>query len=421
MAMYALADCKNFYVSSERLFRPELRGVPVVVLSNNDGCAVSRSDEAKALGVKMGQPYFQLRDLVEREGLICCSSNYALYADLSGRVMRTLRTLAPRIEVYSIDEAFLDLQGIQGDLEQLGREMRSRVLREVGIPVGVGIAPTKTLAKLANWASKKWAATGGVVDLRDPARQRRLLALAEVGEVWGIGHKISARLNTMGVTTALQLADYDRKTLRRMFSVNVERTARELAGECCFDLEDGPEPKQMIACTRSFGERKHTLQELQEAVAGYATRAGEKLRGQRHLCSAVQVFIRSSPFDQRGEPYSRATCVPLAFPSADTRDLVAAALGGLQAIYRPGPDYAKAGVILMDFVEPGRFTPDLFAPAPRPGSERLMAAVDAINAKQGRGTIRPARLAVNQGFSMKRERLSPRFTTSWSELLMVKC
>ncbi|WP_312246989.1 DinB/UmuC family translesion DNA polymerase [Stutzerimonas nitrititolerans] len=342
-------------------------------------------------------------------------------ADLSGRVMRTLRTMAPRIEVYSIDEAFLDLQGMQGDLEQLGREMRARVLREVGIPVGVGIAPTKTLAKLANWGAKKWPATGGVVDLRDPARQRRLLALAEVGEVWGIGRRISARLGDMKVATALQLADYDRKTLRRMFNVNVERTARELSGERCFELEDGPEPKQMIACTRSFGERKHTLQELQQAVTGYAARAGEKLRGQRQLCQALQVFIRSSPFDQRGEPYSRAVCVPLPYPSADTRDLVAAALAGLQAIYRPGPAYAKAGVVLMDFVEPGRFTPDLFAPAPRSGSDRLMAVVDAINARQGRGTIRPARLAADLGFSMKRERLSPRFTTSWSELLRVRC
>lgn len=176
-----------------------------------------------------------------------------------------------------------------------------------------------------------------------------------------------------------------------------------------------------IACTRSFGGRKHTLQELQEAVAGYATRAGEKLRGQRHLCQAIQVFIRSSPFDQRGEAYSRTTCVALPYPSADTRDLVAASLAGLQAIFRPGPAYAKAGVILMDFVEPGRFTPDLFAPAPRPGSDRLMAVIDTINAKQGRGTIRPARLAPDQGFSMKRERLSPRFTTAWAELLRVKC
>jgi DNA polymerase V len=419
--MFALVDCKNFYVSCEQLFRPELRGKPVVVLSNNDGCAVSRSNEAKALGIKMGEPYFKLRDLVAREGLITCSSNYALYADLSSRVMRTLRTMAPRVETYSIDEAFLDLQGFQGDLDQLGREIRAKVLREVGIPVGVGIAPTKTLSKLASWASKKWPATGGVVDLRALARQKRLLALADVAEIWGVGRRTSAHLAEMGVTTAAQLSQFDLKTLRRRFNVNLERTARELAGEPCFALDDGPEAKQMIACTRSFGERKFTLEELQLAVTGYATRAAEKLRVQRHLCQVLQVFVRTSPFDERGEHYSRSTIVQLPYPSSDTRDLVAGALEGLAGIYRHGPAYAKAGVVLMDFVQPGRFTPDLFAPAPRPGSERVMAVMDAINAKQGRGAIRPARLAADQGFSMKRERLSHRYTTSWSELLQVRC
>ena len=419
--MFALVDCNNFYVSCERLFRPELRGRPVVVLSNNDGCAVSRSNEAKALGIKMGEPYFKLRDLVAREGLIACSSNYALYADLSSRVMRTVASMTPRIEVYSIDEAFADLQGVQGDLEQLGREIRARVLRDVGIPVGVGIAPTKTLSKLANWAAKKWPATGGVVDLRDPARQRRLLALAEVGQVWGVGRQISAHLAEMGVTTAAQLSQFDLKTLRRRFNVNVERTARELAGERCFELGESPEPKKMIACTRSFGERKFTLQELQEAVTGYVTRAAEKLRVQQQFCQALQVFVRTSPFDERGEHYSRSVLVQLPYPTSDTRDLVACALEGLAGIYRHGPAYAKAGVILMDFVQPGRYTPDLFAPAPRPGSDRLMAVMDAINAKQGRGTIRLARLAADQGFSMKRERLSPKFTTAWGELLQVRC
>ncbi|WP_313479194.1 translesion error-prone DNA polymerase V subunit UmuC [Stutzerimonas kunmingensis] len=418
--MYALVDGNNFFVSCERLFRPSLHGIPVVVLSSNDGCAIARSPEAKALGVKMGQPYFELRDLEIRNGLVCCSSNFALYSDLSSRLMRLLGTMAVRQSIYSIDESFLWLGGVPGDLEALGRTMRDRAAREVGIPVGVGIAPTKTLAKLANWGAKKWKATGGVVDLQDPARQRRLLALADVGEVWGIGRQLSARLNAMGVTTALHLADYDRKTLRRIFSVNVERTARELSGERCFELEESPEPKKMIACTRSFGTRKFALQELQEAVVGYATRAGEKLRKQRQLCQAIQVFVRSSPFDKKGTPYSRAVCVALPYPSSDTRDLAAAALGGLQAIYRPGPAYAKAGVILMDFVDPGRFTPDLFAPPPRSGGDRLMAVVDAINAKQGKGTIRPARLSAELGFSIKREKLSPRFTTSWTDLLTIQ-
>lgn len=417
--MYALVDCNNFYVSCERLFRPELRGLPVVVLSNNDGCVVSRSNEAKALGIKMGEPFFQVRHHVLENGLEVCSSNYALYANLSARVMRLLRGMAPRIEVYSIDEAFLDVRGMQIDLEQLGRDIRARVLREVGIPVGVGIAPTKTLAKLANWGAKKWPATGGVVDLRPLARQRRLMALADVGEVWGIGRRLSARLGAMGVTKALQLADYDHKTLRRLFNVNVERTARELMGEGCFALDDGPEPKQMIASTRSFGQRIHDLAGLEEAVATYTSRAAEKLRAQHHYCQLLQVFIRSSAFAQGAERYSRSAAVPLPYPTSDTRDLIAAARAGLRSIFISGPAYAKAGVILMDFVGAGQHTPDLFAPAPRPNSDRLMAVIDGINSRQGKGSIRLARAVPERGWSMRREHMSPRFTTSWKELLVV--
>lgn len=417
--MFALVDCNNFYVSCERLFRPELRGLPVVVLSNNDGCVVSRSNEAKALGIKMGEPFFQVRHHVHESGLEVCSSNYALYANLSARVMRLLRGMAPRIEVYSIDEAFLDLRGMQIDLEQLGRDIRARVLREVGIPVGVGIAPTKTLSKLANWGAKKWPATGGVVDLRHLARQRRLMALAEVGEVWGIGRRLSARLSAMGITTALQLADYDHKTLRRLFNINVERTARELTGEECFALEDGPEPKKMIAATRSFGQRIYDLAGLEEAVTTYASRAAEKLRAQQQYCQLLQVFIRSSAFAQGAERYSRAATVPLPYPTADTRDLVAAAQAGLRSIFTPGPAYAKAGVILMDFISAGQHTPDLFAPSPRPNSDRLMAVIDSINSRQGRGTVRLARAVPERGWSMRRDHMSQRFTTSWEELLEV--
>lgn len=419
--MFALVDCNNFYVSCERLFRPELRGLPVVCLSNNDGCVVARSNEAKALGIKMGQPFFQVRHHVLEDGLEICSSNYALYADLSSRVMRTLQTMAPRMECYSIDEGFLDLRGMPiKDMETFGRTIRARILKEVGIPVGVGIAPTKTLAKLANWAAKKWKATGGVVDLRDPARQRRLLTRPEttVDEVWGIGRRLTERLGHMGIKQAVQLADYDRKTLRRMFNVNVERTARELAGEMCFGLDDTPEPKKMIACTRSFGERICTLSGLEESVATYAGRAAEKLRAQRQFCQHLQVFIRTSAF-AAGQSYSRSATVPLNPPTADTRDLTMAALAGLRSIYIEGPEYAKAGVILMDFVEAGQHTPDLFAPAPRPNSDRLMGVMDAINRSQGRGTIRLARTAAPAQWAMKREHLSPRFTTSWAELCKV--
>ncbi|HBO5971032.1 DinB/UmuC family translesion DNA polymerase, partial [Ectopseudomonas guguanensis] len=322
-------------------------------------------------------------------------------------------------EVYSIDEAFLDLRGMQIDLEQLGRDIRARVLREVGIPVGVGIAPTKTLSKLANWGAKKWPATGGVVDLSPLARQRRLMALAEVGEVWGIGRRLSTRLGAIGITTALQLADYDHKTLRRLFNINVERTARELTGEGCFALDDSPEPKKMIAATRSFGQRIYDLAGLEEAVATYASRAAEKLRAQQQYCQLLQVFIRSSAFAQGAERYSRAATVPLPYPTADTRDLVAAAQAGLRSIFIPGPAYAKAGVILMDFVGAGQHTDDMFAPAPRPNSDRLMAVIDGINSRQGRGAVRLARAVPERGWAMRREHMSPRFTTSWRELLVV--
>lgn len=416
--MFALVDCKNFYVSVERLFQPALRGRPVVVLRYSDGCVVSRSDEAKSLGIKMSQPFFQLRDLVRTHGLVMCSSNFALYADLSQRVATVLREMAPRCEQYSVDECFLALDGVMGDLDALGREIRRRVLKEVGIPVGVGIAPTKTLSKMASFASKKWPKTEGVVDLRDPARQRRLLSLPvmTVDEVWGIGRRHTERLNAMGITHAIQLAEFDRKTLRRLFNVNVERTARELAGERCFDLEDSPVPKQMIACTRSFGERVYELALLEQAVATYGSRASEKLRGQHQLCRMVQVFVSTGTFTEGDARYSRSASVPLPYPSADSRDIVEAAQAGLRAIYVSGPAYAKAGVILMDFVGDGHFTDDLFAPAPRPNSHRVMSVMDEINRRQGRNTLRLARTLSETGWSMKRERMSKRFTTSWSEL-----
>lgn len=416
--MFALVDCKNFYVSVERLFQPALRNRPVVVLSSNDGCVVSRSDEAKALGIKMSQPFFQLRDFERTHGLVMCSSNFALYADLSDRVTGVLRDMAPGIEQYSCDESFLLLDGVPGDLELIGREIRRRVLKEVGIPVGVGIAPTKTLSKLASFASKKWPKTGGVVDLRDPARQRRLLSLPvmTVDEVWGIGRRLTERLSAMGITHAIQLADFDRKTLRRLFSVNVERTARELSGERCFELEENPAPKKMIACTRSFGTRVLALTALEQAVATYASRACEKLRNQRQLCQVVQVFVSTGTFTQGPQRYSRSACIPLPYPSADTRDIVEAAHAGLRAIYCSGPEYAKAGVILMEFVSEGHYTDDLFAPAPRENSARLMNIIDEINRRQGRNTVRLAATVQDTKWAVRRERMSKRFTTSWSEL-----
>lgn len=418
---FGLVDCHCFYVSAERLFRPELLGKPVVALSNNDGCAVSRSDEAKALGVKMGQPHFQLRNLIEHRGLICVSSNYALYQDLSNRVMQVLRREAPQIEVYSIDEAWLDLTGIPDrDLEPLGRHIQQAVYREVGIPVGVGISTTKSLAKLANWASKKWKAkTGAVVDLCDPEKQEKLLRYADVGEVWGIGRRLTTQLQAMNINKAWDLAQFDPKTLRKQFNINVERTARELSGEYCMSLTEDVEPKQMIACTRSFSERVTDFHSLRSAISTFVANAARKLREQRQYAACVQVFVRTSPFEATGIPYSRAISVPLTCPTYDTRDLLGAAVAGLRQIYIDGPRYAKAGVILSQFFDAGMFTDDLFAQPIRKNTEQLMGVLDRINLTHGRGTVRFASEPTVASWHMKQQLLSPQYTTRWSDVMRV--
>lgn len=361
MSTIALIDANGFYCSAQTLFEPWYRDRPVVVASNNDGCVVSRNDPAKELGIKMGQPVFQLRELMARGELKVYSSNYALYQSLSNRIMAILEELAPRIFVYSIDECFADLGGVP-DPEEWGRHARDEIQRRLGMGVGVGIGPTKTLSKLANWAAKKWKAkTGCVVDLRDPVRQEKLLKYAPVSEVWGIGRALSAKLQgELNIHTAWQLATADPKLLRRYFNVNVERTARELRGIACFPFVDGsPERKQQIICSRSFGEEVFSLEQLEGAVTAFSTTAAGKLRAQASLANCVQVFARTSPFT-KSEPYSGARIIALPFPSSDTRDIAQAALAGLRSLYREGPAYAKAGVVLSQFVERGSITGDLF-------------------------------------------------------------
>lgn len=413
--IFALVDCNNFYVSCERLFRPDLRGRPVVVLSNNDGCVVSRSNEAKALGVGMGVPFFKIRDLVEQQGVVAFSSNYALYGNLSARVMTVLRDFAPRQEVYSVDECFLDLSGVPGSLAAQGRKIKAEVQRLVGIPVSVGIAPTKTLAKLANWAAKKHTRSGVAVMTRSEQIEA-LLHHAPVNEVWGIGRRMFEELGGMGVVTAWQLTQQDPKALRRLFSVTLEKTLRELRGERCYALEEGAEPKKMIACSRSFSARVSELPVLREAVASYVARASEKLRAQGDYACALQVFIQTGQFNENERRYANSATVPLLIPSSDTRDLVAASLAGLERIYRPGFRYLKAGVVLMDLVPPDLVQADLFASAPRAGSERLMVAMDRINAEFGRGTLRPGRVPAAPMWSMKQDLKSPLYLSRWSDL-----
>ena len=422
MPVFALVDCNNFYASCEKLFRPDLKDTPVVVLSNNDGCVVARSREAKLLGIKMGVPVFQIKAEMQRHGILAFSSNYALYADLSSRVMRTLEEMAPRVEVYSIDEAFLDLTGIESaiSLFEFGQQVRERIGHWIGITVCVGIAPTKTLAKLANHAAKKYPATQGVVDLTNPDRQRRLLALVPVDDVWGVGRRLSKRLNALGITTALDLANASPRAIRDQFSVVLERTVRELNGDSCIELEEIPPTKKQIVCSRSFGVKVTQFELLREAVCEYATRATEKLRKEQQQAKVLTVFIRTSPFKDNEPQYSNSASGELLIPSCDTRDFIELANHLLKRIWKDGFRYAKAGVMLSDFYDPGMFQPGLFDDiSTRSNSQQLMSVLDTIN-QSGAGKVFFAGQGTKKDWSMKREHLSPAYTTRWDQLPRVK-
>lgn len=389
-------------------------------MSNNDGCVIARSKEAKALGIKMGVPLFQIRDLIEKHHIQTFSSNYALYADMSARVMQTLEEMAPAVEVYSIDEAFLDLTGIEAstNLTEFGQGVRQRIQQWVGLTVCVGIAPTKTLAKLANHAAKAWSKTGGVLDLTCKERQRKLMALLPVNEVWGIGGKLAKRLEAMGIHTALQLADAPPKLIRQQFSLMVERTVQELNGESCLALEDMPATKKEIVSSRAFGERVTDKQQMQQAVAEYVHRACSKLRNEGCQAKQVSVFIRTSPFsDHTKDPYYVNTrTAELTYPSDDTRDFLHVASKLLDNIWKDGYRYAKAGVMLSDFYTQGVYQQDMFTSADSiKGNSALMSLVDQINERQPNALFFGSKGTV-QDWGMKREQLSPAYTTSWEQL-----
>lgn len=417
---FALIDCNSFYASCERVFRPDLAKTPIVVLSNNDGCVIARSAEAKPF-IKMGDPYFKIKDTLRNHGILAFSSNYALYGDMSERVMTTLESRLPLVEVYSIDEAFADMTGLPEPLDQLGYSLRADLLQITGIPVGVGIASTKTLAKLANAAAKRWQRqTGGVVDIRDPERRDKLLKVMPVGDVWGVGRRMNEHLQAMSIKTAWELSNADPTLLRKRFSVVMEKTARELRGISCLDMETEAPPKQEICSSRAFGQRVYDLAELQQAVASYTTRAAEKLRGQQSLCKVIQVGIRTGLFNPNEERFSRHLQVHLPYPTDDTRLLIHAAMQGLEHIYREGPAYAKASVMLLDLCRANEYTPDLFAPSQPPASDKLMRAMDNINQRWGRGTIKPGRISGQPQWQMQRQYLSPAFTTRIDQLLVVR-
>ena len=384
--MFALCDVNSFYASCETVFRLDLKGRPVVVRSNNDGCVIARSAEAKPF-VKMGVPYFKQKDIFRRHGVICFSSNYELYADMSNRVMTTLEELSPRCEIYSIDEAFCDLTGVRNcrDLTEFGREIRETVLSRTYLTVGVGIAQTKTLAKLANHVAKKWQRqTGGVVDLSNFEKQRKLIAALPVDEVWGVGRRISKKLEAMGIKTVLQLADTDIRFIRKHFNVVLERTVRELRGEPCLGLEEFAPVKQEIVCSRSFGGRITEYHEMWQAICSYSTRAAEKLRSEHQYCRFISAFVKTSLFALNEPYYGKSTSVKLLAPTQDSRDIIAAAMRCLDAAWKEGYRYQKSGVMLGDFYSLGVAQLNLFDEnAPRQNSEKLMEVLDLLNAKNG--------------------------------------
>ncbi|EGU5366134.1 Y-family DNA polymerase [Salmonella enterica] len=422
--MFALADVNSFYASCEKVFRPDLRNKPVVVLSNNDGCVIARSAEAKRLGIKMGVPWFQLKTAQFPEPVITFSSNYELYASLSNRVMSHLEELAPRVEQYSIDEMFLDIRGIDRciNFEDFGRQLREHVRSGTGLTIGVGMGPTKTLAKSAQWASKEWRQFGGVLALTsgNPKRTEKLLSLQPVDEIWGVGRRISKKLSTMGITTALQLAHANPVFIRKNFNVVLERTVRELTGESCISLEEAPPPKQQIVCSRSFGERVTTYEAMRQAVCQYAERAAEKLRGERQFCRHIAVFVKTSPFAVSEPYYGNVASEKLMTPTQDTRDIIAAAVKALDRIWVNGHRYAKAGCMLNDFTPTGVSQLNLFDDTqPRSNSNQLMKVVDGIN-HSGLGKAWFAGRGIAPEWQMKREMLSPAYTTRWTDLSVAR-
>lgn len=420
----ALIDCNNFYVSCERAFNPKLHGRPVVVLSNNDGCVVARSNEVKALGVRMGVPWFQIQDMAKKHGIIALSSNYALYADMSNRVMSLLCRFSPTQEVYSIDECFLDLTGFErAGLSAYGQSIRETVLRHVGLPVCVGMATTKTLAKLANHVAKKRPEYKSVCDFTAMSRTAldALLAQIEVGEVWGVGPRITPRLGDIGIHSVLDLKRAPPVRIRQQFSVVMERTVTELNGESCIAIEEVAPAKQQIMSSRSFGVPVFDLVELEQSVTSHTSRAAVKLRHQASLAGAVQVYIRTNPFKEKNPQYSQSITIPMSSPTSDTRPLVGAALAGLKQIYRPGFAYAKSGIMLMNLIPADRRVSTLFDdPDQMKRSDALMSVMDRINRDFGKGAIRLLAEGSEQRWRMRTNNKSPCYTTRITDLAVAR-
>ena len=425
-AHFALVDVNNFYVSCERVFQPRLERVPLVVLSNNDGCAVARSSEVKALGVKMATPWFLLKDLAAQHGIQALSSNYTLYGDMSERVVSILRDFSPDMEIYSIDESFLRIDAVTHlypNSLAMGEAMRSRIRQWTGLPVCVGMGASKTLAKLANHLAKKHAVFNGVCDLNTLTAQEleHWLSITEVGEVWGVGRQISLRLQAMGIQTVWDLRCSSPKILRAHFGVVMERTGSELNGISCLELEQVVPAKQQIIASRSFGRPVISREELEESVATHMARACEKLRTQSSVAAMIQVFVRTNRFKPSEPQYSPSIAIGLVEACDDTLVLTDAALTGLRRIFKAGYRYKKAGVVLSGISEKAQQQPSLFDDHSwNHKSAELMKVMDTLNTRFGKKTVHSAAMGSTMGWAMRSENRSPHYTTCWDELPFVR-
>lgn len=416
--MFALVDGNNFYASCEQVFQPQLRGKPLIVLSNNDGCAIARSKEAKALGIKMGQPAHELKAMIQRDGLQVRSANFTLYGDMSARIVSILRDSSPKCEVYSIDESFIDLSQVR-DRTAFARELRTRVHRWTGIPCCIGIGPTKTLAKLANKAAKSGA---GVVNLADRAERDAALVAFPVGDVWGVGRRWSAKLAEHGITTAAQLRDAPPDLILERFGVVLLRTQRELQGLPCMGLEEIEPDRQQIMVSRSFGERVEDHAAVVQALATFAVRGCEKLRARGLVAGAVWVFANTDTFRPELRQHHPSRAVPLPRASSDTRVILTMVRVALRNLLRDGFAYKRAGIALLDLARPSELQGDLFAPA-MVGDDRLMATLDQINRRFGRGTagLGASGWQVRPAWGMRQRTLSPCYTTRAADLPRARC
>ncbi len=417
--MYGLADCNNFFVSCERVFRPELNGKPVIILSNNDGCVIARSNEAKRLGIKMGHPYFQLEALIKRHHVTVFSSNYALYSDMSQRVQQTLRSLCPATEVYSIDESFLNLQGIkEEELDTFGHLVSAKVLKNTGIPISVGISHTKTLAKIASKLCKQYPKLRGSCYMHRPQDIEKVLKKFPIEDVWGIGRRFSVMLKSRNILTAYDFAQQPLDFVRNKMHLGGMKTWYELHGRPCIEFEAHIPDKQQIMVSRSFSKEINTVEEITQQISLFTSMAAEKLRKQGSVCHAILVFLLTNRFRHEQEQHYDNQLITLQAPSDSTVELVDIAVKTTAAIFRSGTYYKKAGVILTQFTPKESVQTVLFDEVDREKHDKLMHAMDKINEKQGQRTVVVATAGFD-GVKMNRNHLSPNYTTNWNDILVI--